>query len=76
LLESDEARTFYKAFIFWDAKRPVTVDLLGRLNIHALAESLSISDTFVQLFGMETAKPSRRIRVPVKVTAAPMLWPQ
>ncbi len=38
LLESDEARTFYNAFIFWDAKRPITVDLLGRLNIHALAE--------------------------------------
>jgi methylase of polypeptide subunit release factors len=76
LLESDEARTFYKAFIFWDAKRPVTVDLLGRLNIHALAESLGISEKFVQLFGVETAKPSRKIRVRVKVTAAPMLWPQ
>ena len=76
LLESDEARTFYKAFIFWDAKRPITVDLLGRLNIHALAESLGISDTFIQLFGIETAKPSRKIRVPAKVTAAPMLWPR
>jgi methylase of polypeptide subunit release factors len=76
LLESDEARTFYKAFIFWDAKRPVTVDLLGRLNIHALAESLGISDRFVQLFGTETAKPSRKIRVPAKANSAPMLWPQ
>ncbi len=76
LLESDEARTFYKAFIFWDAKRPITVDLLGRLNIHTLAESLGISNTFVQLFGIETAKPSRRSRVPVEVTAAPTLWPQ
>ena len=76
LLESDEARMFYKAFIFWDAKRPITVDLLGRLNIHALAESRGISSTFVQLFGIETAKRSRKTRVPAKVTAPPMLWPQ
>jgi hypothetical protein len=76
LLESDEARTFYNAFIFWDAKRPITVDLLGRLNIHALAESRGVSNTFVQLFGVETAIPSRKTRVPAGVTATPMLWPQ
>jgi len=76
LLESDEARTFYNAFIFWDAKRPITIDLLGRLNIHALAESRGVSNTFIQLFGVETAIPSRKTRVPAGVTATPMLWPQ
>jgi methylase of polypeptide subunit release factors len=76
LLESDEARTFYKAFIFWDAKRPITVDLLRRLNIRALAQSRGVSNTFVQLFGVETAMPSRKTRVPAGVAATPMLWPQ
>lgn len=76
LLESDEARTFYNAFIFWDAKRPITVDLLNRLNIRALAESRGVSDTFVQLFGIETASTPRRIRVPAGVMTTPMLWPQ
>jgi hypothetical protein len=76
LLESDEARTFYNAFVFWDAKRPITVDLLGRLNIHALAESRGVSNSFVQLFGVETAIPSRKTRVPAGVTATPMLWPE
>jgi methylase of polypeptide subunit release factors len=76
LLESDEARTFFKAFIFWDAKRPITVDLLGRLNIHALAEIRGVSNKFVQLFGKETAKPSRKTRAPAGLTAMPMLWPQ
>ncbi len=76
LLESDEAKTFYRAFIFWDAKRPITVDLLGRLNIHALAESRGLSDTFVEMFGIETAKPFRKLRVSAKVTATTMLWPQ
>ena len=76
LLESDEARMFYKAFIFWDAKRPITVDLLGRLNIYALAESRGIANSFVKLFGIETAKPSRKTRVSALVSATPMLWPQ
>ena len=76
LLESVEAKTFYKSFIFWDAKRPITVDLLGRLNLHALAVSRGVSNAFVQLFGIETAKPARKIRVPAKVTPAPMLWSQ
>jgi hypothetical protein len=76
LLESDEARTFFKAFIFWDAKRPITVDLLRRLNIHALAESRGVSNTFVRLFGIETAQPSRKTRIPATVTPTPMLWPQ
>lgn len=76
LLESEEARSFYKAFIFWDAKRPITVDLLGRLNINALAESRGSSKIFVQLFGMETAKPSRKARVPNAVLGTSMLWPQ
>lgn len=76
LLDSDEARTFYKSFIFWDAKRPITVALLGRLNIHSLADSHGISDRFVRLFGVETTKSARKRRVPAKVTAEPMLWPQ
>ncbi len=74
LLESDQAKTFYKSYVFWDAKRPITVDLLGRLNLHALAECLGFSSEFVQLFGVASAQPSRKIRIPRKVTAAPMLW--
>jgi len=72
MLESEPAKMFYKSFIFWDAKRPITVDLLGRLNLHALAEALGISNTFVQLLGIETVKPARKTRVP----ATPMLWLQ
>lgn len=76
LLDSDEARTFYRAFIFWDAKRPVTVELLGRLNIHSLAESLGVSERFLELFGAETPRLSKKTRRPATVIAEPMLWPQ
>ena len=39
LLNSDMTRRFYSAFIFWDAKRPITVSTLKLLDIQRLAES-------------------------------------
>ena len=40
LLNSDDASDFLASQVFWDAKRPVTVDLLMRLNLTALAKRL------------------------------------
>ncbi|MDO8588097.1 MAG: class I SAM-dependent methyltransferase [Armatimonadota bacterium] len=40
LLDSDPAREFYSSFLFPDSKRPVTVDLLRRLDLLALAHIL------------------------------------
>jgi hypothetical protein len=37
LLDSEQAREFFNAVTFWDAKRPITVDVLGRLDLRALA---------------------------------------
>lgn len=40
LLNSDAANNFYSSFIFWDSKRPITVQLLRSLDIDGLlAES-------------------------------------
>jgi len=36
LLNSRVAREFFEAYIFWDAKRPVTMEILRRLDISAL----------------------------------------
>lgn len=55
LLNSDAANDFYSSFIFWDSKRPITVQLLRSLDIDRLsAESgtmykYSISKTSRQL---------------------------
>lgn len=38
LLNSQPAREFYSAAIFWDAKRPVTIDVLKRLDLRKLGE--------------------------------------
>ncbi len=37
LLCSEEAHEFFQAFIFWDAKRPITASILNKLNIVNLA---------------------------------------
>ena len=37
LLNTEEARGFFNAFVFWDAKRPITVSLLSTLDLDALA---------------------------------------
>jgi hypothetical protein len=44
LLNSEMARDFYGAFVFWDAKRPITVDLLRRLDLLRLAQALDLQD--------------------------------
>ncbi len=38
LLNSPVAAGFFGAFIFWDSKRPITVDVLRRLDIRCLAQ--------------------------------------
>jgi len=58
LLNSKVSREFFSSFIFWDAKRPITIDVLRRLSIDALARELRVgkglirsSDQQQQLFG-------------------------
>jgi len=44
LLNSEPASEFFKAHIFWDAKRPITTKLLNRLDIDKLAEACGMVD--------------------------------
>jgi hypothetical protein len=44
LLDSEIAREFFSAFIFWDAKRPITVELLRKLDLLALAREMGLED--------------------------------
>jgi hypothetical protein len=45
LLNSQPAREFFSAFVFWDAKRPITIDMLRRLDLSALACELGSEPT-------------------------------
>ena len=46
LLNSSAARSFYSAFVFWDSKRPITAELLRRLDLRRLAKELGSEETF------------------------------
>jgi SAM-dependent methyltransferase len=48
LLNSDIAKDFFSVFIFWDEKRPITVDILKRLDLLALARELGMQETLKQ----------------------------
>ena len=48
MLNSDVAQQFFSAFVFWDAKRPVTVELLQRLDLLALAKEMGMDEQFME----------------------------
>lgn len=47
LLNSDLATQFFNAMIFWEDKRPITVEVLKRLNIRRLACALGREDVYL-----------------------------
>lgn len=40
MLSSEPAQQFYASLVFWDAKRPITTDLLRQLDLRRLAHAL------------------------------------
>jgi len=59
LLNSEPAREFYSAFAFWDAKRPITAELLRRLDLRKLATELGYVDKFALLNSVK-GSPGRK----------------
>ena len=43
LLSSEAAKGFFRSFVFWDEKRPITAQLLAGLDLGALAEEIGVS---------------------------------
>ncbi|TKI70274.1 SAM-dependent methyltransferase [Sulfurimonas crateris] len=57
LLNSDEMKKFLHSLIFIDAKRPVTVDILKRINMASLSKKFAeseIANKYLKFSGMET----------------------
>lgn len=73
LLNSPTAREFYSAFIFWDAKRPITVDVLSRLDIAALARELGEKpDRWTVMPAREYCRPRKAARQEPELWAPPI----
>lgn len=72
LLSSEPARELYSAFVFWDAKRPITTELLRRLDLWKLAQLVGRAADFQHLC-MRTraaAPPARGAAVALTGTRA------
>jgi hypothetical protein len=44
IYNSDIAKDFYTAFVFWDEKRPITISILQRLNVVKLIKHLKLDN--------------------------------
>jgi len=76
VLNSRKAAEFFGAFVFWDAKRPITSDLLGKLDIAALAREVLPEECIEWLTQSNFSRPSgRRPRKAKKVPTELQLWP-
>ena len=49
LVESAPAREFWSAFIFWDAKRPITAQILNLLDFAALARATGMESDITRI---------------------------
>jgi len=58
LLNSAMAREFYSAFVFWDAKRPITVGLLRRLDLRRLAAAIGKGAELEEAMASHQVRPS------------------
>jgi hypothetical protein len=70
LLNSETARRFISALVFTDAKRPVTVDILKRIDLKRLAEHVGRSKAATQYLASSWLETSRGV-----ADDSPVLWP-
>jgi hypothetical protein len=61
LLASRTAREFFGAFVFWDAKRPITTDLLRRLDLRRLAEEVGRLAEYDELCRADPTPQDRQV---------------
>ena len=65
ILNSKPAHEFFSAFVFWDAKRPITISLLRLLNIRALARELKIEDIYNSFHADDAKAQSMQMMLPL-----------
>ncbi|MFC1836881.1 SAM-dependent DNA methyltransferase, partial [Thermodesulfobacteriota bacterium] len=67
LLTSDIAKQFFSARVFWDAKRPITVALLRRLDLLSLAKELGLEDELKEHLNRSAPTTSNPDQPPVNL---------
>ncbi|MFM7384465.1 MAG: hypothetical protein ACKO1W_15655, partial [Microcystaceae cyanobacterium] len=49
LLMSQPSLEFLESMIFWDEKRPITIDILKRLSLKAVAKEIGLLERYMEL---------------------------
>jgi hypothetical protein len=57
LLDSGPAQEFLESMIFWTDKRPITIEILKRLDMHALSVELGRETRYLQFAHCRNGKP-------------------
>lgn len=63
LLNSPAARRFLSSMVFWDTKRPITVELLHRLDLASLARELGATRELAQRLGFEGGDLTKQLQM-------------
>jgi hypothetical protein len=63
MLNSEAAAGFFKAFIFWDAKRPLTIDLLKQIDLLRVAEACNLRPQAEQFLASHSGGRERRSKI-------------
>lgn len=58
ILNSDAAQEFYMSMIFWSEKRPITVELLKRLDLYELAAKSGLERAYTSFTGSNAFQPT------------------
>lgn len=62
ILASKPAQEFLRSMIFWDEKRPITVELLKRLNLKALSVELGMEQVYTAFARRRRDRQSEAVR--------------
>jgi hypothetical protein len=60
ILNSEPCLYFLSSLLFEDSKRPITVELLQRLNLQALAKESGLADVWASVRNQESFYPDGR----------------
>jgi hypothetical protein len=63
ILNSEPCQRFLSSLLFEDSKRPITVELLQRLNIHAIAKEAGLVDEWTSVRNQKSSYPVENIEM-------------
>ncbi|TVQ58150.1 MAG: SAM-dependent methyltransferase [Spirulina sp. DLM2.Bin59] len=63
LLTAQPSLEFFESMIFWDEKRPITIDILRRLSLKAVAEEMGLLEKYMELAGLTRVNGSGQLEL-------------